>query len=118
MKRNQIKDLKQISSYQLDNIFNVYKDSNGFYFYNMFNSIHIDDDISPTLYKEHVFSEGDYWTKLANNYYGNQKLWWVILAANNINNPLDLPEPGTKLKILNDAVVSHILSQIINGTSN
>lgn len=118
MKRNQIKELSKISNYNYDTIFNVHKDSDGMYFYNMYNSIYIPDDISPLSYDTHVFGEGDYWTKLANQYYGDKRLWWIILVANNILNPLKLPEGGTPIKILKPEVVSEILNQTVNGSNN
>jgi nucleoid-associated protein YgaU len=118
MKRSSIPELSKISRYQYDNIFNVYKTDNGFYYYNLYNTVQIDPDIDPIYYQEHFFSEGDYWTKLAHTYYGNQSLWWIILIANNIKNPLALPPFGTKLKILKDFVVSDILNNIINGPSS
>ena len=115
MKRSEIPELKRISSFQYENIFNVIKDEDGMYFYNLYNSVHI-GDIQAGLYDEHPFSEGDYWTKLADTYYGEPNLWWIIVVANNIQNPLTLPAPGTKLKILKDFVVSDILNQILNGS--
>jgi len=33
----------------------------------------------------HVISMGDRIDSIANKYYGDQKLWWVIAHANNIN---------------------------------
>lgn len=118
MKRNQIKDIPKISSYNYDSIFNVYEDENGMYFYNLYNSIYIDDDISPLAYTTHIFSSEDFWTKLADQYYGDKRLWWVILVANNITNPLKLPEAGTPIKILKPEVVSDILNQALNGSNN
>ena len=113
MKRKDIKELGEISRYNLDNIFDVHKDENGIYFYNLYNSVYFDDNISTSLYTEHIFSEGDTWTTLSYKYYKTVELYWIILAANNIQNPLNLPDSGTKLKILKDFVVSDILSSKI-----
>lgn len=117
MKRNEIPNLKRISSYQYDNIFNTHLDNDGFYYYNMYNSIKLPSDISRAAYKLYIFKEGDYWTKLADKYYGDKKLWWIILIANDIINPLKLPPTGTELKILKAEVVSMILNQMLNGRS-
>lgn len=118
MKRNDIKNLRRISNYQYDNIFNTHIDDDGFYYYNMYNSIHIGDSISKSAYTIHKYIQGEYWTKLADKYYGNKKLWWIILVANNITNPIKFPSPGTELKILTPEAVSSILFQILNGSSN
>jgi hypothetical protein len=40
------------------------------------------------------------------------KLWWLICAVNNIQNPVIHPEPGTVIKILNVQVAREVLSQI------
>lgn len=114
MKRNETDNLKKISNYQYDTIFDIHKDESGYYYYNMYNSVHVPEDISPAYYDEHIFQIGDFWTKLSEQYYGNKKLWWVILISNNIINPLKLPEAGTKLKILKPEVVQSILLQTIN----
>jgi hypothetical protein len=117
MKRNYIKGIKRISSYQYDNIFNTHIDESGLYYYNMYNSIKLPENFSKATYDIHTFREGDYWTKLASKYYGNKKLWWVILVANNIINPLKLPETGTELKILKPEAVSLILNEVLNDNS-
>lgn len=115
MKRNKIKELKKINSNFYENIFNVYQED-GFYYYNLYNTVSIDtENIDPNLYTEHIFSIGDYWTLLSYKYYGTVNLWWILCVANNIQNPLDLPEVGTKLKILNSEVVSDIIQSIITN---
>lgn len=114
MKRKDIDNLKRISSYNYENIFNVELTEDGNYYYNLYNSVFV-GEIDAGLYNEHSFSEGEFWANLAKRYYGEPKLWWVIAIANQVQNPLDLPEPGTKLKILKDFVVSDILSQILNA---
>lgn len=117
MKRNETPKLKRISSYQYDNIFNVHTDENGFYYYNMYNSLKLPANISRGAYDIHKFKEGDYWTQLADRYYGNKKLWWIILIANNIINPLELPSTGTELKILKPGAITIILNEMLNGSS-
>lgn len=103
------------SSLSYDNIFKVYEDEDTkLSFYNLYNTVLI-NDIAPQYYDKHEFAIGDYWTKLANEYYGDIRLWWIICISNNINNPLDLPEPGTKLKILKPEIVSEVITQIKNN---
>lgn len=113
MTRNKIKELSKLKTTFYENIFNVYQTEDGNYFYNLYNTLTFDDtDFPENVYTEHIFSIGDYWTLLSYKYYNTTSLWWIICLANNIRNPLDLPEPGTKLKILNQNVVNDILQSI------
>lgn len=52
---------------------------------------------------------GDRFDILANNFYGDSTLWWVIPAANGIPGDSLYPEPGTQLRIPVD--VRSILNQ-------
>lgn len=58
---------------------------------------------------------GDTWVGLANTYYGDQRLWWIIPLFNNIENPFivkqqDILQEGiTQLKILSRQNVDQML---------
>lgn len=110
--------MKPISHYQYEKIFKVHTDTDGKEYFNMYNTLHIDDDIDPALYYEYTFTLSDLWTKMAHEIYGDTRLWWIICLTNKIDNPLKLPKPGTILKILKPNVVSSILSDINNGRLN
>jgi hypothetical protein len=101
-----------LNQYDFANIFNVYTDDNGYEFYNIFNTINIDGDIDPSLYTTHIWSGTDNFYTLSNQYYGTVRLWWAILVANNIMNPFEDIPAGKPIKILNQSVISVILSQI------
>ncbi len=101
-----------LHQFDFANIFNVYEDSDGFLFYNLFESINIEGDIDPNLYTEHIWSGDDNFYSLSHKYYNSTRLWWVILTANQIINPFDEITPGTKLMILKQPVVSQILSKM------
>ena len=51
---------------------------------------------------------GDSYGSLANRFYGDQSLWWVIAKANGIRGFTSLP-PNTKLRIPSD--ISEILEK-------
>ena len=53
-------------------------------------------------YDEHVWQMGDRVDILANKYYGDDKLWWIICLTNNISYPLGI-SIGTVLRIPTDA---------------
>jgi hypothetical protein len=94
------------------NIFDVHQDEDGMDYYNLYQSINIDQDIDPTLYIEHIWTGTDNFYHLSDKYYNTTRLWWLILVANNIVNPFDEILAGTKLKILKQPVVSQVLAQI------
>jgi nucleoid-associated protein YgaU len=51
----------------------------------------------------YIISEaGDRLDLLAHRYYGDQRLWWVIATANNINDATFYVEEGIQLRIPSD----------------
>lgn len=102
-----------LNNYDMANIFNAYEDE-GIQFFNLYNTISLDVDIDPTLYTTHYYSSTDDWYSLANRYYNNPKLWWVILIANQIVNPFDELQAGTQIKIPKTTLLSDIISHINN----
>jgi hypothetical protein len=46
-----------------------------------------------------ISSVGDRLDILANNFYGDPTLYWIISTANNLPGDSILPEPGTQLRI-------------------
>ena len=48
-----------------------------------------------------VVKEGQRLDKIAGDFYGDGRLWWVIAAASNIGWPMQVP-PGTRLHIPTD----------------
>lgn len=63
----------------------------------------------------HIVSRGDNWVLLANKYYRNDRLWWVIPLFNDVENPFlifdkDLFDTGiTELKILKPEYIEQII---------
>ena len=56
--------------------------------------------IKPSNTDIYIISEqGDRLDLLAANYYKDSSLWWVIAIANNINDAVFYPQPGTQLRI-------------------
>lgn len=53
--------------------------------------------------------QGDRLDVLANKYYGDPKMWWIIATANNLNDATLSIEPGKQLRIPSDT------STIINN---
>jgi len=59
-----------------------------------------------------ISSEGDYLDVLANRYYGDPTLWWVIALANNMGKGRMSVEPGKQLRIPVD--INKIISDFVS----
>lgn len=101
-----------ITSQNLENIFNIYQDEDGFYFFNLSKSIYFPEDLDGTYYSQYSTKPKDTYPLIAYNYYGSVRLWWLICAVNSIDNPVKQPEPGTLLKILNPSVARTVLMDL------
>lgn len=114
MKQNEISDLPRLNTELFENIFNVYKDSDGLYFYNLLNTISFPTNLPSTLFRTYSVKPKDTWPYISYKEYKTPNLWWVILMANNITNPLDTTytAPGTLLRIPIEDFVKEILAQI------
>ena len=112
MKQNSIKSLSKLSKQNYENIFNVYLDDNNFYYYNLLQTIVFPQNLPLQLFDSYKTVPQDTWPVVSYKAYNTTKLWWIILLANNIQNPLDKIEVGTILKIPTFSVVDSVLSQI------
>ncbi len=112
MKQNQIQDLKKLKNENFENIFNVYQES-GMYYYNLLQTIHFPQDLPQSLFTTYVISYGDTWPLISFKNYKTPNLWWLILLANGINNPLEPLVLSTTIKIPVNSVVREVLTQIL-----
>lgn len=102
-----------LKSTDMANMFQIVKDSNEIYLFNLNDTITINQtDISQGYFKVHQVQAKESYHSISYQYYNTPKLWWVITKFNNIDNVIDLPKIGTTLKILNQEYVSGILSQV------
>ena len=56
---------------------------------------------------------GDRFDTLANRYYGNPNLWWIIAKANEIGDGKIAPNPEKKLRIPTE--IEPILESVVNS---
>lgn len=113
MKHNDVPNITYtITPHNYENIFNVYEDSNGMYLYNMLRTINFPSDLDASFYDIYETVTGDTWTNISWKRYGTIKLWWAICAANQINNAVQQPVPGTKLKLLKTNTLRTIISML------
>lgn len=59
-----------------------------------------------------ITDETDRLDLLADKYYGDSKMWWIIATANNINDATFFIEPGTQLRIPSN------IQKIVNNLTN
>lgn len=112
MKQNQISDLPTLRAENFENIFNVYKDENGMYFYNLLQTIVFPQNLPLNLFDPYNIKYGDTWPTISYKTLNNTNLWWIILLANNISNAVLPPVPGTIIKIPKPSVVKEVLLQM------
>lgn len=112
MKQNSIKELPKLDTENLENIFNVYQEENGLYYYNLLQTIVFPQDLPKALFNSYIISYGDTWPYISFKNFQTPNLWWLILLANNISNPLLPLVPGTELKIPVIEVVRQVLGEI------
>lgn len=113
MKQNDIPNISvKLTPQNYENIFNVYVGEDDEYYYNLLRTVNFPVDINPTTYSEYLTTHNDTWPLIAWKFYKNIKLWWVICAVNQIQNPVLPPPTGVKLKILSVNIVRNLLNNL------
>lgn len=108
---NEVSGLGIINYTRYENIFKVAKNDK-YYFYNILKKIRIPENINKRYYIEITVNSIVPLTSLSYKYYKTQDLWWLICITNDIINPINNIEVGTKLKILNPNVVDRVIKEI------
>lgn len=96
-----------------DNIFSVAMDEDGYYYYNLLRVVNFPVDMAASAFKYYTSVTNDTWPLIAWKHYSDVKLWWIVCAANQIQNPAEHPVPGTKLKIIEISAIKNLLNQLI-----
>jgi hypothetical protein len=114
--KNILSDI-QISPDRLESEFNVYEDSSGQNYLNLIKKFNV---VPPYIFnrnfeKLHIITPSDNYFYISQLYYGTINLWWFICVYNNILNPLEIAEPGNKLRILKKEYVYQILDSNFNS---
>lgn len=112
MKQNQIKELTNLDFENMENIFDVYRDKDGMYFYNLLQTIVFPTDLPLNLFISYTIKYGDTWPFISHKTLNSPNLWWIILLANNIQDPTKPLVNGDIIKIPIMSVVKEILAQI------
>jgi hypothetical protein len=117
LRQNDISELPRLDRERYENIFNVYDinlgDEDRYFFYNILKKISLEDDnIDPNAFEYIRVDKKIPWTTISHDIYGTQHLWWLILAANKISNPIILPVVGDVLRIVKAEYVDVVVDQI------
>jgi hypothetical protein len=110
--RNKTSILPNLSEYKFENIFKIYLNTEGYFFYNIIKKIKIPDDINSDIYDSLRLNRKLPYTAISYVNYNTIDLWWLICLVNNIRNPLELLEPGTLLKIIKPTHIPGIIDEI------
>ena len=110
--QNNIESLPNLDEYKFENLFKVY-DIDNYYVYNIINSLKFDKEIDNTYYYEWTVNRPLPWTIISYIHYDTINLWWLICIFNEIQNPVQFVETGTRLKIFKPSYVRLIIDQII-----
>ena len=106
-----ILDLPELSNFRYENIFKLYKTSEGQYFYNILSTISFPENLDNNLFYSLSINEKTPWPIISYNVYGTIELWWLLAIINKIKNPLQLPSAGT-IKVLKAQYVRPVLAQL------
>ncbi len=107
--------LPRLSDYQYENFFKMYLTEDSQYFYNLLSfSVYILDELDPSSFYEIQMDRSMPWTAISYNEYRTMDLWWLMMVVNKINNPMEFPQAGTKLKILYPQFVRAVLTKLKN----
>jgi LysM repeat protein len=112
MHQNNILNLPSLTQDRYENIFNVYTDNDGHYYYNLLQSISIPQNLPDSFFTQYITQPGDTLPYISYKIFNTINLWWLICAVNNITNPIDPIESGKELKIPSTAIAREVLKQI------
>lgn len=112
MKQNSIPDLPKLKLGRYENIFNVYQTEDKKYYYNLLQSVSLPPNLPQNLFKVYTIKYSDSWPLISYREYGNTSLWWIILIANQIQDPTKFPKVGENILIPNANLANLIVSKI------
>lgn len=113
--REDIEILPKLQQNSYENIFRMYpaEDSkNKFLYYNLLNSVYIPTPLQNDTYYTITTQRIMPWTVISYDEYKTINLWWLIVLANNISNPIKYPPAGTVLNIIKPSYVPTIIDNI------
>lgn len=95
-------------------LFNALEDDNSNRFMNIFRSFTLNSDImsDTSYYFTHKAENDEWWDAIADKYYDNPNLWWVICMVNDITNPFEELEEGQEVKVMKENHLYQLFKEI------
>jgi len=109
---NSVNELGNLQPSAYENIFNMYKDEDQFFAYNILKTVQFPHNMGEDYFYYHRTTGSDPWTKLSFDHYGTIKLWWLVCLVNKIMNPVIKPAAGTVLRILKPLYIADVINQL------
>lgn len=107
-------DLNKVPSESYENIFGIYQNDNGQYFFNINRKIDINaDNVDPDFVEYKVIDRRMPLTSISYFLYGTQHLWWLIVLLNKIN-PVFTIARGTVIAVVKKENIQQVLTAIKN----
>ena len=117
MYQNDLDDLPKLKNSNFENALKVLQDANGFYYYNLLETLAFPDNLPDIYFVDYVVSYDDTWPFISYKVYNDITLWWIIAFANKVINPINYLQPGKIIKIPTTEIASEILTQIVSQAS-
>jgi nucleoid-associated protein YgaU len=117
MYQNDLEDLPKLTNSNFENALKVLQDDNGFYYYNLLETLSFPDNLPDIYFIDYVVKYGDTWPLISYNVYNDITMWWIIAFANKVINPITFLQPGKNIKVPVTEVASEILTQILTQVS-
>lgn len=111
-------EYKKYSNYlnknDLANMFNVIVDKHGYAKYNINSTLEFINlkDIPLEYFTTHQIRANDTLMTVAQKYYGDLRLAWLVAKSNDLTNMFTRLEPDKKLRILNKDLVDSIIEAL------
>ena len=111
-----VSDLVTLDQYNLANIFDVAKDSDGNYGFCVNKSVYVldPDMMYSTYYTYYSVVTNDTWSLISYKVYGTIELWWLVCKVNQIVDATVSPTPGDVLRVLTTDVAQGIVNSMQN----
>lgn len=110
---------QKLSLYRFENFFKVFQDDiEGNLFYNILKNVSIFPANDTSIEDEYIVRPHDTWVYISYKQYNTIDLWWLVCEYNQIQNPTDFPEPGTKIKLLKSNYVHAVISELTRQFNN
>lgn len=113
MKQNNFPELPRLRTENYENVFDVFTDEDGRYYYNLLQTIAFPHDLPDGYFETYDIIYGDTWPFISYKAYNTPNVWWIILLANKISNPITSLVPGTRIKIPKLQIVKIILAELL-----